>query len=312
MRSLRPLLPSCLLVLSFALTSGRQDATAAPVTQVVVFGDSLSDGGNVYHQLSQLGYPYPPEPYYQGRFSNGPVWAEVYCENLGLPPLTASLDGGNDWAYGGAQTGGGYLLPDLRLLPNMATQVDQYLAVNRPSAGSELFALWGGANDFFQGQTDPTIPAANIAAMVRTLHAAGADQFLVLNLPPLGLTPAYLGTPDEGPMNARSVAFNVALAADLAQLRSDLGVSIEEVNAYALFQQVVADPAAYGLTNVTQPAYSNGSVVANPDQYLFWDDVHPTAVIHRLLAGEIPEPASLLLLLAAAGSGLAWRQRRRR
>jgi phospholipase/lecithinase/hemolysin len=188
----------------------------------------------------------------------------------------------------------------------MATQVDQYLALNRPTTGSELFVLWGGANDFFQGQTDPAVPSANIAALVRTLHAAGAQQFLVLNLPPLGQTPAYLDTPDEGPMDARTIAFNAALAEDVAQLRSDLGVSIEEVDAYGLFRQVVADPAAYGLTNVTQAAFADGNVVPNPDQYLFWDDVHPTRVVHRLLADSIPEPTSLALLLAGAIGGLAW------
>ena len=62
----------------------------------------------------------------------------------------------------------------------------------------------------------------------------------------------------------------------------------------SLFNQAIANPAAFGLTNVTDSAapglepgdssYNTGQIVSNPNQYLFWDDLHPTATVHAELA----------------------------
>ncbi len=59
---------------------------------LLVFGDSLSDNGN-YFALTGGQYP-PSPPYYQGRFSNGPVWPEVTADLADVPL--------KDFAYGGA------------------------------------------------------------------------------------------------------------------------------------------------------------------------------------------------------------------
>ena len=67
-----------------------------------MFGDSLSDVGNVY--LATNGIE-PASPYVDGQFSNGPVWVQDLAARLGLPALTPSLAGGSDYAFGGATTG---------------------------------------------------------------------------------------------------------------------------------------------------------------------------------------------------------------
>ena len=74
--------------------------------------------------------------------------------------------------------------------PGMTTQVASYLSAHTPSA-TDWFSLFGGANNFFAGETDPSVPAADIAALVQMLYDAGAQNFLVLNLPPLGQTPEF-------------------------------------------------------------------------------------------------------------------------
>jgi phospholipase/lecithinase/hemolysin len=71
-------------------------------TALFAFGDSLSDAGNDY--LIDGGTD-PVSPYYQGHFSNGLTWVEDLSNMLGLGTLRPSLAGGNDFAFGGAETG---------------------------------------------------------------------------------------------------------------------------------------------------------------------------------------------------------------
>ena len=77
-------------------------ASAPAYTHLFAFGDSLSDAGNLY---IADGGTLPVSPYSAGHFSNGPTWVEDLSEKLGLGTLTPSLEGGNDFAFGGAQTG---------------------------------------------------------------------------------------------------------------------------------------------------------------------------------------------------------------
>jgi phospholipase/lecithinase/hemolysin len=60
-------------------------AHAAGFSAEYVFGDSLSDVGNVY--LGSSGSE-PASPYVGGQFSNGPVWVQDLAARLGLPALT--------------------------------------------------------------------------------------------------------------------------------------------------------------------------------------------------------------------------------
>ena len=53
---------------------------------------------------------------------------------------------------------------------------------------------------------------------------------------------------------------------------------------YSLFKQITQAPAEYGFTNVT--TQSQGFPV-NPDQYLFWDYLHPTTKMHQVIANLV-------------------------
>ncbi len=288
-------------------------------TGIVSFGDSLTDVGNFYAATGGLA---PPTSlgYDAGRFTNGPNWVEYLAQDLGVAAPTASTSGGTDYAYGGATTGTGTtnstFLGVTATVPNIGTQIDTYLASHTPTAG-QLFTIWGGANDFLNaGQTNPLVPAENIAAEITQLAGAGAKQFLIPNLPPLGVLPgtSTLPAPIPSELDALAAAFNTILQSEATQLEQSLGVQIHILDVYSLTNSVIADPSRYGFTNVTDAALLSNS---NGSGYLFWDTVHPTTQADQIIAGigaqAVPEPSSLALLGTAivVAGGRAWRSRRR-
>jgi len=315
----------------------------------VIFGDSLSDTGNTATDttfavggetggllagLPQTELPYAPF-YQNGLFTDGPstspsstlqgVWVQQLAPKLGLPVPTNSLAGGTDYAFAGAETGSGTAYKGI--VQNMGMQLEDFCGgACTTVSSSNLYVLFGGANDILDNPTNP-IPAANTAAAnimsyIGMLASAGGTEFLWPNLPPMGELPnvAALGPLAQAAANAAALTFNSDEATDIAQLEaSHPGITIVGVNTFGLFQSIALDPGAYGFTNTTVPAanFLNGNQNVNPDTYLFWDGEHPTTAGHAALAGlaasdylaAVPEPATIAL----AGMGLAgvllWRRR---
>ncbi len=290
-------------------------ASAASYTNIFNFGDSLSDTGNI---AQVTGFPLPP--YTSGRFTSnftdgtpGVVWFDVVASQLGFGS-TNSLAGGNNYAWGGARTGP----VNAGLPPSLIDQANFYLqdtgGVADPTA---LYSVFGGGNDVRDNDIADSV--ANISSIITALHSAGAMNFFVPNLPDIGLTPESLA--DEAPggpgsvISAASMQFNDDLRIELKNLEDTLGVNIIEFDLFAIFNNILADPGAFGFSNVTEPCYTGGldgtggTLCADPDSYLFFDGIHPTAAAHQLLgnlavkeileAGKIPVPAALPLFLSA-------------
>src|SRR5271166_5113143 len=127
------------------LTTLAVQASASPLySAIYAFGDSLSDTGNLF---DSIGLPAPP--YSNGRFSNGPVWVEDLSQKVGLGPVTPSVEGGNDYAWGEATTGYSGTLNPAAPVPTLADQVGQFLAKGS-APPSALYTFSIGANDLFQ------------------------------------------------------------------------------------------------------------------------------------------------------------------
>ena len=272
-------------------------ALAGPAySAVVVYGDSLSDNGNLFGAIG-----YPPPPYYMGRFSNGPVAVEQLTADLGLPQ-NALLD----WAWGGATTGigngvdnGNETMLGYLNLPGMTTSYIQTKGYITPQlAASALFMVWGGPNDFAtNGLSQQTADNAVNYTMgiVNGLQSLGVQHILVPGMPDLGKTPQYIqhGLGTVG--SQLSAYFNAEL------LKALQGKGVFYFDTYALLDDVIANPAKYGFTDVTDPCFDGMNVCADPDKYLFWDDFHPTTYADSILAKDFyetvtPEPASLIML----------------
>ena len=301
---------------------------AGAETTIYAFGDSLMDTGNI---LERSGGTIPTSPYAGGRFTNGPVFVEVLADQLGLARPTPSLLGGTNYAFGGARVGDGtspvFFRGELApvMADNVGTQVGTFIAGGGTLDADDLVVLNGGGNDILSvllGVTpDPIGWAGELVTSIAELAGVGGSRFVVANLPPLGLTPLLQSLGGDLPetFNLLSSVFNQALDAGLDALESSLGLEIFRLDVEGITAAGVADPGRFGLSNATDAAFPiGGDVVPNPDEYLFWDDVHPTASGHRMLgiaAAQmiIPEPSSLALSALGTASGLlAVAARRRR
>jgi phospholipase/lecithinase/hemolysin len=319
-------------------------AQTAPVfTQVVVFGDSLSDDGNVRHLMEDqyfISYPGGDFNYSDGRFTNSSdtdpssdlyagTWHEQLTHTfLGLSDATNSLDGGTDHAFGGATTasgtsdrtvinnpfpfgGGDFTLT----VDNLGKQVDDYLASNTPDPDA-LYIIWGGGNDLFDDDSSShvTETASNVAGLVEQLAEAGARNFLVPNVPPLGLVPLYKDDATTATaLNAASgeyrSEFNTNLDGAITTLAGEgITITLYRLDIYGLFYRLATNPEDYGFTNISDSAQGES---VDPDEYLFWDDIHPTTAGHyqiavaanALLAGTALPPAEALNLSARLNVG---------
>jgi phospholipase/lecithinase/hemolysin len=264
------------------ISAATATAVAGPYTSLVVFGDSLSDVGNT--SAATFGVS-PGSGYFQGRYSNGPVYAERLATGLGLPALTRSGASGNDFAYGGAKTAGTGGFAGL-FLNDLDEQVTDFLRY-RTADPTGLYVVFIGANDLFGGEQNATALGGRVQTQINRLVSAGVRNVLGVNLPLLGLTPDYNTNPSSATaISNLTRATNTALEnAYRAIEAANPAVKVLRLDVERLFSDLIALPAAdaqgvWGFTNRTQ----KGQGVADPSGYVFWDGVHPTARAHTVLS----------------------------
>ncbi|MCY7367699.1 MAG: autotransporter domain-containing protein [Chamaesiphon sp.] len=253
---------------------------AQNIEEITIFGDSLSDNGNAFKATNSAVPPNPP--YLNGRFSNGPVWVEGFSTELKLPAAVI-----NNFAFGGATSGTGNTV--LPILPGLTTEINQFLVVSPRVNPNGLVVIWAGTNDYIGGGAVNPVPVVgNLTTAVQRLIGAGAQQFIVSNLPDLGKIPVGLATPIQSAgLSQLSAAHNLALRTSIQTLvRNNPNISIIPTDMAALFNATITNPARFGFTNVTQSCVNpvTGTVCATPDTFVFWDTLHPTAAGHRLIS----------------------------
>ncbi|MEH2278216.1 MAG: SGNH/GDSL hydrolase family protein [Nostoc sp.] len=282
---------------------------------IYVFGDSFSDTGNAFNATNRT-FP-PSSTYFNGRFSNGPVWVEYLAQDLGL-----SFNPRTNFAFGGATTGVDNI--SVPGLPGLQQQIASFTAENPSADPNALYIVWAGANDYFSyfagGVPNPNQAVANVSAAVTSLAAIGAQDIMVVNQPNLGKFPvANFNSQIPSLFSTLTNAHNSGLNATINFLNQQLDpdINIIPLNVNDLFSRIIAEPSEFGLTNATNYCIQDLSVVplnlptqpvaCNPDEFLFWDPVHPTTAAHQLIGESafsvlkpesVPEPSNVLGVLA--------------
>ncbi|MDP8912568.1 MAG: autotransporter domain-containing protein [Pseudomonadota bacterium] len=274
--------------------TAQQSSQQQPVGRIIVFGDSLSDGG-FFRSILRL----PPGA---GRFTTNPdpVAPEVLADRLGLPLVTAyGQGGGTNFAVGGARVtaANGPSIP-------ITTQISNFLAAGGTFRPNDLVYIQGGGNDFFffqrTGGTNNAIltTAANeLAAQVVRLQAAGAERIVTLAVQTGG--------------NPGLQLFNRTYAAALAAAN----VNALYFDTDRLFNEIVANAASFGITNITSTACLGSSLTCTPatfrtpnanETFLLADSVHPAGITQRIqgqaVASLVQAPEQIGQLSYAAQS----------
>ncbi|WP_017316693.1 SGNH/GDSL hydrolase family protein [Mastigocladopsis repens] len=319
-------------------------ATAATFNKMYVFGDSLSDTGNVFNvtqvanQLNPtISIDPPSPPYFNGRYSNGLIWVDYLADALGVnltpstnlavgSPITITPSGefgvnslfngatttqSVNFAFGGATSGLGNASDPS--LPGVLTEIEAFTSdlarVNQSADSEALYIVWAaGSNDISAGNLSSTVFAENVSQGVTSLFNAGARNIMVLNTPDLGNTPSArsLGSNVSTLLTQLSLANNSSLAITFNNLNQTLpGINLIPIDVNSLFQEAIANPTKFGFSNVTEACLDSVTLIActNPNEYLFWDSIHPTTAAHAIVGelafeklkskpAAVPEPTS--------------------
>jgi outer membrane lipase/esterase len=314
-------------------------AALAGYSSLIVFGDSLSDSGNNAIVLPGVTpVPIPPPgvpppansfvpdfPYASGRYTNDQVWAQILATSLGLSANPSLTPQGTDYAFGGATTGpltpnpfhGGLLNP---FPPSLETQVAFFLSQRGPAIpGNALYVVEGGGQNARNAltavascggdsvcisgiiQSTTAGYVGDISTIDSELEGAGAKNILVWDVPNIGATPAALAAGAEASAVGTLIA-NTMNRALSAAIGSDPDITLFDI--FDLMNAAIANPGAFGLTNVTDACAQFSACIADPSNFLFWDGIHPTSATEDIISDAIealvvPEPSSLALLVIA-------------
>lgn len=228
---------------------------------VTVFGDSLSDNGNL-HRISHGTRLVAPE-YFQGRASNGAVWSEKIAPSMQLQNPDANF------AVGGENT------------TQIQQHVEDWVQKKVATPEKQIYIFWGGTNDYGGGVSNPSSVVENIQTSIKTLKAAGARTILIPNLPHFAAASQSALLSQDSLIQAHNKALHDSL---VESTKADRTINVIPLDIRALSNNVMANPSRFGLTNAVDACLTGSGICANPDQSVWWDWVHPSAAMHGLIA----------------------------
>jgi phospholipase/lecithinase/hemolysin len=250
-----------------------------PYSKLYVFGDSYSDSGAGYID------------------ANGPTAVVYLAQRLGIPFTfngdKASAGKGLNFAVSAASSGEGAARPLATggtLGFGMKNQLDTFVqdiktgAIPKIDPANTMFFFAGGLND---GGKPEGFIRTNIEAEIDTLYDLGARRFMVAILPvkiPQFARAGTHGNPEleKIPDDERAKHKDIRIA------NSDWG---------PFFDEVIANPAKYGLTDTTNYCSDRPfgaqkiQPCADPDAHFFYHEGHPSTAAHRAVGDMLYKEA---------------------
>jgi phospholipase/lecithinase/hemolysin len=359
MKLRQPILITALLVFTVLFSLSAPANNTLSYNQIVIFGDSLSDNGNLYH--ATLGLIPKSPPYSQGRFSNGQVWSEFAAEYFADKSQVVTAN----YAVGGETVNfhnpiDGFLPYTFSISLN-----NYYLRTAFQDKTHTLFIIWLGGNDYLKGAIDPdqatTDVISTIQKNIESLVSAGGKNFLVINLPDLASAPRSSDSPVKDTLHTLTLLHNTKLQAIVSAVKKQhTDITIQLFDVYSVYEDMANNILAYNqkyhthIKNMTDPcweggyskamvvkedeirrtleadyrqkpvmnltgenktlpdfnamahyiaitpdlreayavskSYANGNTACSePDDYAFWDHIHPSAAIHRIIGSLLIE-----------------------
>lgn len=276
-----------------------------PQRQLLVFGDSLSDPGNL--NANTFGLYLPPAVFYRSRVSNGPIWADYVAAALGWKLV--------NYAVAGAKTRGeGFI--DFIAIPGFLQQIDQNrAALKRMNAKETVVAIWIGPNNYFTfGPTaqnarreplgerlDKLVAAAmnDVKAGIEDLKVLGFRHFVIGTMPELGgliHNPHDPFKTSDATFYAATAAHNRALGALLETLqKQNPSLTLTSFQAFAINQRTNREPQKFGFTRLDAPCfvgnlrgsfYGAKRFCPEPSAHKFWEYIHPSSKMHCYYASQ--------------------------
>jgi phospholipase/lecithinase/hemolysin len=272
--------------------------SALAFSELIIFGDSLSDTGN--HPAAIFG---APPPYYKNRISNGPVAVDIFANALGL---TANHSGflfangsGLNYAVSGANAAGS----DPH---DLTAQLQAYLK-RAPAIldANALYLIMIGGNDLrdasvLSSESQATEAIARslqaIQAAILQLLSKGAKNVLVSNAPDISRIPE---TTQRAASHSGLHVFAASLVDDfnrglkdiITRVQTGVGARVQIFDLFGHFNDILKRPAFYDFSNSTEACFNYDSFDFHPqcdfDQFVFFDSIHPGAKAHKILGLEM-------------------------
>ena len=278
------------VVLGLAVVSVR-----GAFSSMFVMGDSISTTTNNPGAKSLSAY------YYGQRFSNGRVWVEVLAQQQGLAFYPAN----NNSYFGNTSS-------------NLAATINNFSAPGGGDLSNILFVIWVNDADLYYPALNSGVnlrawtnamnmSLTNHYKAIVNLYARGARTLIMPNAVDLSTIPAFDASGNASFIHARCLDYDAAFVGVLNQARANCpGLTIYMPDFYTLLANILADPAAYLVTNALQnghsvdvmedAALSNYTTNGPGTNHIFWDFTDPTAMVHLWMANtaqQLISPVSI-------------------
>lgn len=301
MKTLKCMMVALLALLPLA-TGMADENTEHGYSRIFVFGASFVDTGNHFAITGETAHPpfelFGPSYGIGGHhFSNGRTWVEVLAQDMKLtkwakPAYRNPAFGNYAVGYGRAREVDGDPLPSL--YDQVQAWIDNGYCTGAPMDDTLFImdAAYFDLGDVIAGQ-DPFVilpgMTASIAENIGILYECGARVLLFAYIPPLETSP-IVPPPQDPTAPSLSAVYNYVFLQPILQSYASepFNMNISVVDYFALVSGMMATPAAFGLTNITDSCVTlgvtEGAFCKDRDGHFFWDPLHPTKKVHAMFA----------------------------